>query len=84
MTEEPNVGRDRLLARLLGPSEPELSCEQCFEQLDRYVELELDGRDAGAAIPGMQAHLQGCAACAEDHESLRAFVQGSVGSDPRG
>ena len=34
--------RDRLLARILGPTGPELTCEQCFAQLDRYVELELD------------------------------------------
>jgi hypothetical protein len=63
-----------LLARLLGPSEPEVSCEQCFELLDEYVELELGGEDADARLPGMQAHLQGCPACHEDHESLRDFV----------
>ena len=66
--------RDRLLARLLGPGSPELSCEECFEQLDRYVELELAGADADAQVPGMRAHLAGCAACAEDHASLLAFV----------
>jgi hypothetical protein len=65
---------DRLLGRLLGPAGPELSCGECFAELDRYVELELAGADADAAIPGMRAHLQGCSACAEDHESLRAFV----------
>jgi hypothetical protein len=66
--------RDRLVGRLLGPAGPELSCDQCFEQLDRYVELELSGADADAAIPGMRAHLEGCSACAEDHASLRAFL----------
>lgn len=60
-----------LLARLLGPAEPELSCEQCFDHLDRYVELELSGEDADAAVPGMRAHLQGCLACGEEHRSLR-------------
>jgi hypothetical protein len=63
-----------LLGRLLGPVGPEVSCDQCFEELDRYVELELAGADADAAIPGMRAHLQGCSACAEDHESLRALL----------
>jgi hypothetical protein len=63
-----------LLARLLGPSEPEVSCERCFELLDEYVELELGGEDADARLPGMQAHLQGCPACHEDHQSLRDFV----------
>jgi hypothetical protein len=65
---------DRLLGRLLGPEGPELSCERCFEELDRYVELELAGANADLAIPGMRAHLEGCSACAEDHESLRALL----------
>ena len=38
------------------------------------VELELAGRDADAAVPGMRAHLEGCPACHEDHDSLAALV----------
>lgn len=63
-----------LLGRLLGPSGPELTCEECFEYLDVYVELELDHRDADASVPGMRAHLEGCPACADDHGSLVAFL----------
>jgi hypothetical protein len=66
---------DKLLRALLGPRGPELSCEECFDELDRYVEFELAGADADAAIPGMHAHLEGCPACREDHLSLRSFVQ---------
>jgi len=62
------------LRRVLGPAGPELTCEQCFELLDRHVELTLAGADADAAVPGMQAHLEGCPACKEDHESLLALV----------
>jgi hypothetical protein len=74
MTDRPE--RKQVLARLLGPSEPELGCDACFAELDRYVELELAGRDADAAVPGLRAHLEGCPACREEHESLRAFVSG--------
>ena len=63
-----------LIARLLGPSEAEVSCEQCFELLDQYVELELAGENADVRLPGMRAHFQGCPACGEDHESLRELV----------
>jgi hypothetical protein len=66
---------DRLEA-LLGPTGPQVSCEECFERLDEYVELELEGADAEAQVPGMRAHLEGCPACNEDHESLRALVRG--------
>jgi hypothetical protein len=67
--------RDReLIGRLLGPAGPEVSCETCFEQLDVYVELELDGADPDRRLPGLRAHLRGCPACEEDHRSLRDLV----------
>ena len=59
---------------LLGPEGPEVTCDECFERLDEYVELELAGLDADHRIPGMRAHLEGCPACREDHDSLLAFV----------
>jgi hypothetical protein len=64
------------LGRLLGPSEPEVGCDECFDQLDRYVELEAAGADADAAVPGLRAHLGGCPACREEHDSLLALVRG--------
>jgi hypothetical protein len=74
MTAARDPQHDRLLARLLGPAEPELTCEQCFDLLDRYVDLEVAGKPADELVPGMRAHLEGCPACQEDHESLRDFV----------
>jgi hypothetical protein len=62
------------LGRLLGPAGPDVGCDACFAELDRYVELELAGHDADATIPGLRAHLDGCPACREEHESLRALV----------
>jgi hypothetical protein len=56
------------------PRGAELGCDECFAQLDRYVELEVAGADADAALPGLRAHLDGCPACREEHESLYALV----------
>jgi hypothetical protein len=67
---------EQVLRRVLGPAAPEVGCDVCFDELDRYVELELAGADADAAIPGLRAHLDGCPACREEHESLRALVGG--------
>jgi hypothetical protein len=74
MTRADRTDWDRLLARLVGPAGPELTCEECFDQLDRYVELELAGARADELVPGMGAHLEGCSSCGEDHQSLLAFV----------
>ena len=67
---------EQAVGRLLGPTGPEIGCEACFAELDRYVELELAGHDADAALPGFRAHLEGCPACREEHDSLYALVRG--------
>jgi hypothetical protein len=59
-----------MLHSLLGPDGPEIGCDECFERLDEYVELELRGDDAESSVPGMLAHLHGCPACREEHDSL--------------
>ena len=65
---------EQALGRLLGSAQAEVGCDECFEMLDRYVEVELAGADPGA--PRFQAHLAGCQVCREDYESLHAFVRG--------
>jgi hypothetical protein len=69
----------QLLVGLLGPPGREVSCEECFESLDVYVEHELEGDDADALVPGMRAHLGGCPACAEEHDSLRDLIASQTG-----
>jgi len=65
--------------RALGPAGPELTCPECFEALDRYAELEVAGRDADAEVAGMRAHLDGCSACREEHDSLLALLASGPG-----
>jgi hypothetical protein len=67
VTDQPHL--ERVLGPLLGPDE-------CFAELDRYVELEATGADADSAVPGLRAHLEGCPACREEHDSLLALVAG--------
>ena len=59
---------------LLGPTEPEIGCDECFDRLDEFVD--------GGTVPGMEAHLEGCPACREDYESLLALVRAEDGGAP--
>jgi predicted anti-sigma-YlaC factor YlaD len=79
VTERPEI--EQMVGRLLGPSAPEVGCDECFDELDRFVELDLAGRDTDAAIPGLRAHLAGCPACREEYESLRALVARDASAD---
>ena len=48
------------LLRLLGPSEPELGCDECFAELDRYVELEVAGATPSSSYPDCTHTSLGC------------------------
>ncbi|HEX8068095.1 MAG TPA: hypothetical protein VF520_16375 [Thermoleophilaceae bacterium] len=71
----------RTVENLLGPAEPELLCDECFERIDEYVDLELIGAAPEEAIPGMRSHLDGCPACHEEYESLRELARTGSGGD---
>ena len=66
---------DPVIVRLLGTGERAVDCDECFDQLDRYVEAELARQPADELFPGLRAHLAGCPTCAEEHESLRALLE---------
>jgi hypothetical protein len=72
MTERRDLNQE--LGRILGPDGPDIGCDACFRELDRYIELELAGADADAAVPGLRTHLEGCPACREEHDSLYALA----------
>jgi hypothetical protein len=61
-------------------TEPYLSCDDCFDLVDRYVEQLLDGVETDA--PALRAHLAGCGACEEEARSLLLLVAAEQGLDP--
>lgn len=47
---------------------PWMSCEECFDHLDEYVELSPTAEFEW--LPAMKAHIAGCQVCREEVESL--------------
>jgi hypothetical protein len=74
MSTDDNCKSRELIERLLGPAGYQLNCQECFELVNEYTELELVGIEVGTLIPGLRTHLDGCSACNEDHESLRGLL----------
>jgi|SRR5215217_7420314 len=65
--------------------EEEIGCDECFEQVDRFVEVELSGLDAARAMPLVQEHLEICGECREEFEvpliALQATGEASASPD---
>ncbi len=53
----------------------EIGCDECFEQLHRFVEMRLSGLDTAQAMPLVQEHLEMCGECREEFEALLAALR---------
>ena len=53
----------------------EIGCDECFEQLDRFVEMTLAGKNAAEAMPLVQDHLERCDDCREEFEALMVALR---------
>jgi len=56
----------------------EVGCDECFEQVDRFAEMVLDGKDAAEALPLVEDHLQRCDECREEFEALLVALRAMV------
>lgn len=53
----------------------ELTCGECFKEVDRFAELELAGKNPAEAMPLVQEHLERCGNCREEYEALLAALK---------
>jgi hypothetical protein len=65
----------RMVRGVLSTRPDEIGCDECFEQLDRFVEMTLAGKDAAEAMPLVRDHLDRCDDCREEFEALLAALR---------
>jgi hypothetical protein len=76
MTMELDLDKLKRMVRDIITARPdEIGCDECFEQLDRFVELELAGKNAAEAMPLVHDHLDRCGNCREEFEALLAALR---------
>ena len=64
-----------LISEIADTREVEIGCDECFEQLDRFVEMKLSGLNAAQAMPLVQEHVEICGECREEFEVLLAALR---------
>jgi hypothetical protein len=76
---EPNPDALKGMVRGIFTTRPdEIGCDECFEQLDRFVEVTLAGKNAAEAMPLVQDHLDRCDDCREEFEALLAALEAAA------
>jgi hypothetical protein len=48
----------------------EIGCDECFDKLDKFAELKLEGKSPEEALPLVQDHLNKCGECRQEFEVL--------------
>jgi len=66
----------RMVRDIVTTRPDEMGCDECFEQLDSFVEMTLAGKNAAQAMPLVQDHLERCDECREEFEALLTALQG--------
>jgi hypothetical protein len=64
---------ERWLQNISKTQDEEISCSECFDLVSHFVDVELTGKDAGAHMPQLKRHLDQCAACREEYQTLCDF-----------
>jgi hypothetical protein len=65
----------KLLRMVENTDEVEIPCDEVFELLDQYVELEARGEDVAHLLPLVKRHLDKCQDCREEYEALVRVFQ---------
>jgi hypothetical protein len=58
------------LQNIYNTQDQEISCSECFDLVSQYVELEVSGNDPGQRLPKVKHHIDQCAVCREEYETL--------------
>ena len=56
----------------------EITCDHCFDELDQFIEMKLNGLNAEEAMPLVKEHLERCAACREEYEILLEALKAMI------
>ena len=66
---------ERWLKNIKDTQDEEISCSECFDLVSHFVEVELSGENAVIKMPRLKQHLDQCAACREEYETLRDLAR---------
>ncbi|HET6596648.1 MAG TPA: hypothetical protein VFG81_13570 [Anaerolineales bacterium] len=62
---------ERWLKNIYETQDEEISCNECFDRISQFVDLEVSSQNARTKMPLVKQHLDQCRACRDEYEALR-------------
>lgn len=60
----------KLLSKLSDTHEGEIGCAECFGEIHKFAEMELQGKTPEQAMPLVKEHLDNCGECRQEYQAL--------------
>jgi hypothetical protein len=71
----PDDQAKRFFEFLLAEDAETIDCQSVLDAVHRYVDLEVEGRQADVLMPGVAAHLTGCSSCGDMYEAVAELAK---------
>jgi len=65
----------KMLRAVINTRSDELHCGECFDKIDKFIELKLKGKTPEEAMPLVEDHLNRCNSCRQEYEALLIALQ---------
>ena len=64
-----------IMKTIFSEKEDEITCSDCFDHVDQYVDMLREGRDPAVVLPHVKEHLECCHCCKKEFEALITILE---------
>jgi hypothetical protein len=64
-----------LMKKIFTTQEDEITCDDCFDHIDQYVDLLQAGEDPAKVLPQVKQHLEMCQCCETEFKALITILE---------
>lgn len=61
---------EKMLRVVQATRDVEINCEECYDKIEQFVDMELSGKSPEEAMPLVEEHLHRCSECREEYKVL--------------
>lgn len=67
-----------ILRKLKSVRDEDITCDECYIEIDRYVDMLRAGQDAATVLPQVKEHLEQCDCCKVEFKALIAILEAAT------
>ena len=60
----------KIISKIPHTHEYEIGCDECFDKLHTFAEMELEGKSPEKVMPLIREHLDNCGECRQEYQAL--------------